>query len=78
MINDLFLNGAHSFPYPVFVVVVVVVVFAFSGATPMAHGGFQARGRIRAVADSLCHSHSNTRSEAHLRPTPQLIATPDP
>ena len=31
-----------------------------------------------AVAASLCHSHSNTRSEPHLRPTPRLTATPDP
>ena len=38
-----------------------------------AYGGFQARGRIGAVAAGLCHRHSNTRSELRLRPTPQLI-----
>ena len=27
---------------------------------------------------SLCHSHGNTGSEPHLRPTPQLATTPDP
>ena len=29
----------------------------------MAHGGSQARGRIRAVDASLCHSHSHTGSD---------------
>ena len=57
----------------------------------MAYGGSQARGLFRAVATGLhqshsnegsncvCdlhHSHSNARSELHLRPTPQLRATP--
>ena len=35
-------------------------------------------GRIGAVAASLCHSHSNTRTKPCLRPTPQLTAMPDP
>ena len=35
-------------------------------ASPMAYGGFQARGLIRAVVTGLCHSHSNARSEPHL------------
>ena len=42
----------------------------------MAYGSFQAKGRIGAVAASLHHSHSNARSKLHLRPTPQLMATP--
>ena len=46
--------------------------------TPAAIGGSQARGGIGAVAAGLHHSHCNTRSEPHLRPTPQLTATPDP
>ena len=46
-------------------------------ATPAAHGGSQARGVIGATAANLCHSHSNAGSELHLRPTPQLRATPD-
>ena len=53
-------------------------LFAISWATPVAHGGSQARGPIRAVAPSLRQSHSNTRSEQSRRPTPQLMATPDP
>ena len=52
--------------------------FVFSGATPAAYGGSQARGLIRAIAAGLHHSHSHTRSELHLRPIPQLTATPDP
>ena len=53
-------------------------LFAFSRAAPVVYGGSQARGLIRAVAASLHHSHSNAGSEPHLRPTPQLTATPDP
>ena len=47
-------------------------------AAPVAHGSSQARGQIRAAAASLYHSHSNARSELHLRPITQLMATPDP
>ena len=53
-------------------------VFCPFRATPVAYGGSQARGLIGAIAAGLCHSHSNTRSEPHLRTTPQLKATPDP
>ena len=50
----------------------------FSRATLAAYGGSQARGRIGAVAASLHHSHSNSRSEPCLQLVPQLTATPDP
>ena len=50
---------------------------AFSRATPVAYGGSQAWGPIRTVATGLHQSHSNTGSEPHLQPTPQLTATPD-
>ena len=53
-------------------------VFCPFRATPAAYGGSQARGLIQAIAASLCHSHSNARSEPHLQPTPQLTAMPDP
>ena len=43
-----------------------------------AYGGSQARDRIRATAAGLGHNHSNAGSEQHLRPIPQLTATPDP
>ena len=52
--------------------------FAISWAASMAYGDSQARGQIGAVATSLHHSHSNTRSELHLQPAPQLMAMPDP
>ena len=45
---------------------------------PAAGGGSQARSQIRAAVASLHHSHSNATPEWHLRPTPQLTATPDP
>ena len=45
-------------------------LFAFSRAAPAAYRGSQARGLIRDVAAGLCQSHSNARSESHLRPTP--------
>ena len=50
----------------------------FSRATPMACGGSHARGLIRTIATGLHQSHSNTRSELCLQPTPQLMATQDP
>ena len=40
-------------------------VFLSIWATPMAYGGSQARGRIRAVAARLCHNYSNARFEPH-------------
>ena len=43
-----------------------------------AYGRCQARGRIRAAAPSLRHSHGNTGSELHLQTTLRLEATPDP
>ena len=43
-----------------------------------AYGSPQTRGRISATAAGLHHSQSNTRSEPHLRLTPQLLATLDP
>ena len=52
--------------------------FVFSRTAPTPYGGSQARGLIGAVDASLCHSHSNSESEARLSPTPQLMATLDP
>jgi len=47
-------------------------------AESAAYASSQARGPIGAATAHLCHSHSNTRSKIHLRPTPQLMAMPDP
>ena len=44
----------------------------------MAYGGSQARGRIRAVAAGLHHSHSNARSEPWSATYTTAHATPDP
>ena len=44
----------------------------------MTYGDSQARGLIGAVAAGLHHSHSSTGSEQRLRPTPELVAMPDP
>ena len=52
--------------------------FVFSRAAPMAYGGSQARGLIRAVATSLRQSHSNMGAGPRLKPTPQLTAMLDP
>ena len=70
--------------HPIFIYLFVVVFFIFTFVfyifrpAPMACGGSQARGWIRAVAASLCHSHSNERSEPHVRTTPEFMAMPDP
>ena len=53
-------------------------IFAISWAALAAYGGSQARGLIGPLAAGLRHSHSNTGSEPHLQPTPQLVATLDP
>ena len=53
-------------------------VFCLSRAAPTAHGGSWARGWIRAVAASLCYSHSSVGSKPGLWPTLQLMATKDP
>ena len=49
-------------------------LFVLFRATPVAYGGSQVRGLIRAVAVGLRQSHSNARSEPHLQSTPQLMA----
>ena len=50
----------------------------FRTAPVVAYGSSQTRGPIGATAANLYHSHSNARSEPHLQPTPQLMATLDP
>ena len=53
-------------------------IYLFVFTTPMAYGGSQARGRIRATAAGLHHSHSKAGSKLYLQPTPQLMARLDP
>ena len=47
-------------------------------AVPVVYGSSWARGQIGAAAAGLCYSHSNTGSELHLPPTPQLVAMLNP
>ena len=54
-----FLNG-------LFLNIFFIVLFYFFRAGPMAYGGPQARGRIRAVTTSLHHNHSNDKSKLRL------------
>ena len=60
-----------------FFLFVCLFVFGLLRATPTAFRGFQPRGPVGAVVTGLHHSHSNAGSEPHLKPTPQLRATPD-
>ena len=69
---------SHLWSYSFFFFFCLFCLFAFFRAAPVAYGDSQARGLIGAVAAGLHHSHSNTRSEPHLQPTPLLKATPDP
>ena len=55
----------------------ILFYFLLFRAAPVAYGGSQARGPIRATATGLRHSHSQPGSEVRLRPT-HLKATPDP
>ena len=54
------------------------LIFFFFMAAPAACRSAQARGPTGAAAAGLRYSHSNARSELHLRPTLQLLATLDP
>ena len=54
------------------------LIFFFLRAIPVPYGGSQARAHIGAAAAALHHSHSNTGSELHLRPSPQLMAMLEP
>ena len=56
----------------------LIALFCLFMAAPMVYGSSQARGQIRAVVAGLHHSPNNMESEPCLRPTPQLMATPDP
>ena len=67
-----------SFFVSFFLLLFFFFFFFLFKAKPMVYGGSQARGRIGAAAAGLHHSHSNIRAELCLRPTPQLMARPDP
>ena len=52
------------------VFIFIFFIFLLFRAADAAYGSSQVRGQIRAVADSLHHSNSNTRSEPCLQPIP--------
>ena len=52
--------------------------FLLFRAAPMAYGGSQAKGQIRAVAAGLHHRHSSSGSKPSLQCIPQLLAMPGP
>ena len=54
------------------ILIFLFVCFFHFRATPKANGSSQARDQIKAAAPGLHHNHSNSGSELHLRPTPQL------
>ena len=56
----------------------LIVSYFFPVATPTARESPLARGRFRAPAVSLQHSHSDVGCEPCLRRIVQLTATPDP
>ena len=55
----------------------ILFFFWLVRAAPAVCGSSHARGEVGAAAAGLHHSHSSTRSEPHLRPTPQLTAMLD-
>ena len=56
----------------------LIFIYCLFRAALVPYGSSQARSPIRAVAASLCHSHSNTVSEQCLRSVPHLMAMLDP
>ena len=47
-------------------VLLFIYLFIYFRAAVMAYGSPQSRGRIRAIAAGLCHSHINMGSRLHL------------
>ena len=75
--HDTGILKVHSPSQLSFLFCFVLFCLSFSRAAPTAYGGSQARSLNGAIAADLHHSHSNSGSKPHLRPTPQLTATPD-
>ena len=60
----------------IFLETLLLLLFCLFRAAPVAYGSSQGRVQIWTIAAGLCHSHGKVESELHLRPTPQLMATP--
>ena len=65
-------RGAHPRSWVFLFVWFGLVFFGYFRAAPETYRNSQARGRIRATAAGLYHSHSNSGSEPCLQPTLQL------
>ena len=86
MARFIFAYGVRECPHFIllfFLLFIYFLVFLlFLWAAPTAYGGSPLPRHMEvpvgAVATGLRQSHSNTGSELHLQPTPQLMATPDP
>ena len=61
-----------------YILFIFIFIFLLLKAIPAVYGSSQARGKIRAAAAGLHHSHSNARFELRLQPTRQLTAMLDP
>ena len=55
-----------------------LVFFVVSWATPVAYGGSQARVESELQPPAYTRATAMRDLSAHLQPTPQLTATPDP
>ena len=75
--HQVFFSSKNSYPPVVYYLILFCFVLFFKAA-PAVYEGSQARGPIQATTSSLRYSHSNARSELHLRPTPEFIAMLDP
>ena len=70
---------AHKFVCVCVVLFIYLFIYLFIFRTaPVAYGSSQARGQIRAASAILHHSHSNARSQSHLRPICSSWAILDP
>ena len=53
----------NPIPLRILITKIIIIIFCHFRAAPMAYGGSWARGRIRAAAAGLYHSHGNARSK---------------
>ena len=77
------IKKSHS-PSKVVIIIIIIIILHFSvlffffRAAGTAYRSSRAMGPTEATVTGLHYSHSNARSEPHLRPIPQLTAMPDP
>ena len=57
-------DGQVFLSHNLYFITIIIVLFCLLRAAPMAYGGSQTRGPIRALASGLHHSHSNCQIRA--------------